>query len=327
MADTVCIICGDDWDIHHIRHDTPFYAYTLFRAGKGCETCRGQQPETRPDVEEVCRQLVHGGTGECVAERLGMIELEDDQKDYHDEWKKAEEDFVLLKCEGCDTVVSFEQEQIYPIHDEKTDEMIQGITIWHDDRYGGTLGLRERVAIKDLRNGTIANGRNVDLTHFDSDWCFQEVHGKTVCEKCWDDCDGQTAQQFEHRENPATGLMENMPIEDSVKSCDERVFIGEAHSQFVGDTYDPGSSFYIQDLDKTFCSDCNERLPYCNHCGANWDFGDTDIQFVEEDENRCTNCSSWVKCDGCNEWVEETDEDDQCSTCAEPDCPPNHPDE
>jgi hypothetical protein len=103
------------------------------------------------------------------------------------------------------------------------------------------------------------------------------------------------------------------------EDCDAPLFDGDARNVFVSDTYDPGSSFYVHYLGrfgKTFCSDCYERLPHCSHCGEHWDFDD-DVVFIEEDEDRCKDCTSFKQCDSCNEWVNEgLNEDDLCADCA-----------
>lgn len=45
MADVICRVCGEPWDVHHLRYDAPAWVYALVLAGAGCESCEGVTPE------------------------------------------------------------------------------------------------------------------------------------------------------------------------------------------------------------------------------------------------------------------------------------------
>jgi hypothetical protein len=45
MTDVFCRVCGEPWDVHHIRHDAPAWVAPLFFAGAGCESCEGNAPQ------------------------------------------------------------------------------------------------------------------------------------------------------------------------------------------------------------------------------------------------------------------------------------------
>lgn len=278
MSDTVCVMCGETWDVYHINEDAPFHVRELFRAGKGCESCRGVPPAKEPDIDNVCSVLLNGGDEDDPIDMIHAIGDGVTVKDWSTEWDLAEgKEYVLATCEGCDRKASFDAEDVYGVYSNGV--RVPALIVTSDAviRQGGR-GTRERsrVPIADFKDGTAtAFGQKIDLTLFDNDWEFQVVHGKTVCSDCCQVCEGD--------------------------ECEEVVFTGAAHSKFVGDTYDPGSSFYSQEMNKTFCTSCFELLPYCNHCGTNCEPRD-ETEFIDDDDGRCEHCTSFTKCSTCDTW-------------------------
>jgi hypothetical protein len=310
MSDTACVLCSEDWDTCHIRHDEPLYVQKLYFAGKGCPSCQGrkQRKKSIKKLEFVGHKLMQE-EGEITG-RLEMLGDGSDEKSYEEEWYDAQDDFVVFTCEGCKEEASFAANDIYGYRGDDG-KLREGVYIWHHAR-AGYIGERQLVGIKELTEGVVACGVMTDLTYFDDNWDYEEVHGHLVCMKCRETCDGQTVPRFEEQ----NGIMVEV---EGGEDCDAKLFKGDAHDVFVSDTYDPGSSFYVQDLGrfgKTFCTDCYERLPNCSHCGEHWDFDDDSAEFIEEDDYRCKYCTSWKKCCECDQWFEELNDMDECTACA-----------
>jgi len=325
MAETICVLCGEPWDVHHINHDAPFHVRGLFRAGKGCESCRGAIPTSKPDIEELGGVLLNGGDDDDTMTMICALEDGTTDKDWTAEWEAAElKSYDLATCAGCEKHAEYEAGEVWGLWDSEKNKWVPAIAIFAGDfgeRQGGRFNTDNRkVSIEAIKAGTgEAFGHTITLETLDSDWDFEQVLGKTLCADCRDTCDGQTAAEYEQRENPATGLMAAMLVEGSVKSCGVPLYKNAAHDKFVSDTYDEGSSFFNQDLGrwgKRFCSDCWERLPSCNYCGNTWDFEDSTVEFIEDDDHRCHNCTSFTKCDTCDEWAETLDDNSECQACA-----------
>lgn len=45
MADIHCRVCGEPWEVYHLKHDAPAWVYSLVLAGAGCESCEGEAPQ------------------------------------------------------------------------------------------------------------------------------------------------------------------------------------------------------------------------------------------------------------------------------------------
>lgn len=45
MADMICAVCGEPWDIYHVLHDEKPKYRKMLQTGKGCACCNGKAPK------------------------------------------------------------------------------------------------------------------------------------------------------------------------------------------------------------------------------------------------------------------------------------------
>ena len=230
MADTVCTVCGEPWDVHHINHDMPLWKHLLFRAGKGCESCEGVPPEGGVDIERVGSILLNGG--DDVDPMPAAMRLGDDPKDFSKEWE-APPARVLAKCEGCGETAEIEEDDIYPYR--KDGKQIGHIVIWTKRPNRGFFDIGQR---HDVPLDEFGIDKKWPLDKYDEGWDFDVHFGKTLCNDCVDKCD----------------------------NCNEVIYIGEAQEKFCRDTYNEGNSHYCAETNQTLCTGCLERSEQCEGC-------------------------------------------------------------
>lgn len=100
--DIKCAVCGEPWEIYHVEHDMAPWARALFKAGAGCESCKGiASADADPDaaMESHLRSVVFGGH----ADPDSFARLHDPDGT-RPEWKRPA-DVVLFKCAGCDSEI------------------------------------------------------------------------------------------------------------------------------------------------------------------------------------------------------------------------------
>lgn len=48
MADVYCGNCGEPCEVYHLEHDMEPYYREMFKAGTGCDCCKGKTQKVRP---------------------------------------------------------------------------------------------------------------------------------------------------------------------------------------------------------------------------------------------------------------------------------------
>lgn len=101
MSDVLCRVCGEPWDVHHLKHDAPAWVMPLVLAGAGCESCEGEAPEN-VNAEEIAEKsdrsfVIDSPTdGDPLSERPAIA------GDAPPPWKRPDDETVW-QCENCTT--------------------------------------------------------------------------------------------------------------------------------------------------------------------------------------------------------------------------------
>lgn len=109
MSDVLCRVCGEPWDVHHLKHDAPAWVYALVLAGSGCESCEGEAPENS-NAEDIAEKsdrafVIDSPTdGDPLAERPAIA------GDAPPPWKRPENETVW-QCENCTTRIVRDQDE------------------------------------------------------------------------------------------------------------------------------------------------------------------------------------------------------------------------
>ena len=84
MADVICRVCGEPWEVYHLRHDAPAWVMPLVLAGAGCESCEGVPPDeeslgySRPWLTGPGAWLDNRTISFDAAHAAGLIEIDGD---------------------------------------------------------------------------------------------------------------------------------------------------------------------------------------------------------------------------------------------------------
>jgi len=116
MADILCRVCGEWWDAWGANHgDMVYWEYDLFKAGKGCSSCKGVRPEN-VDPDEVdrkrYRKLLINGPDNPDDFGLASAGLDPTPPGDGSTWIEPEEK-VLWQCEGCGGRVTIDNDCPY----------------------------------------------------------------------------------------------------------------------------------------------------------------------------------------------------------------------
>ena len=99
MADVICRVCGEPWEVYHLRHDAPAWVMPLVLSGAGCESCEGVAPEgadTDAIAEESDRSFVIDGAIDTdpLTERPAIA------GDAPPKWERPQ-DPIAWQCASC----------------------------------------------------------------------------------------------------------------------------------------------------------------------------------------------------------------------------------
>lgn len=109
MSDVLCRVCGEPWDVHHLKHDAPAWVYPLVLAGAGCESCEGEAPENT-NAEDIAEKsdrafVIDSPTdGDPLSERPAIA------GDAPPAWKRPDDETVW-QCANCTTQVIRDQDE------------------------------------------------------------------------------------------------------------------------------------------------------------------------------------------------------------------------
>lgn len=109
MSDVICRVCGEPWDLHHLRHDAPAWVMPLVLAGAGCESCEGGAPENT-NAEGIAEKSDRAFVTDSPTDGDPLVERSAIAGDAPPPWKRPDDETVW-QCENCTTSIVRDQDE------------------------------------------------------------------------------------------------------------------------------------------------------------------------------------------------------------------------
>jgi len=152
MADVICRVCGEPWEVYHLRHDAPAWVMPLVLAGAGCESCEGVPPDEGADTdaiaEESDRSLVIDGAIDTdpLTERPAIA------GDAPPKWERPQ-DPIAWQCANCTVRVDRDldwkegSDLAYQVRGVKSYYQQRDLGIDRDDQFSSLSDATEEISI------------------------------------------------------------------------------------------------------------------------------------------------------------------------------------